>query len=132
MAMAHQTPYYASDYDMLEAPPLSPSMVSIMGSVKRGGRFTVPPELHLTAAFGELKLDLREALFPAKHVLFVANAVCASLEVLLPPGVTVVDHSVAVMASHHVEQTGEEHGPVVHVDGWSVCSDVKFLSAAEV
>jgi hypothetical protein len=132
MLMANQHPFYASDDDRLEAPPLPPSVVSVLGSVKRGGRFSVPPELHLTAVLGELKLDLREALFPARQVLFVANAVCSSLHVLLPPGVTVVDQSVSVMASHDVSQTGAEHGPVIYLDGWSVCSDVKFISAAEV
>ncbi|HLG73373.1 MAG TPA: LiaF domain-containing protein [Chloroflexota bacterium] len=120
--------YYLSEYDMTEAPPMPPSTVSLFGSIKRKGRVIVPPEVHLTVAFGELKLDLREAIFPEKHVLFVANAFCSSLEVLLPEGVNVDDRSMAIMASHHTAQEGEEHGPVIHIDGWSICSDVKFTT----
>jgi hypothetical protein len=113
--------------DALE-PALPPTITTVFGSLKRGGRFSVPSRLHLKTAFGELKLDLREALFPDKQVLLVAESLCASVEVLLPPGVTVVDHGATLMSSHRVSQAAEEHGPVIHLDGWSLCSDVKFLS----
>jgi hypothetical protein len=115
----------------LPAPPLPPSITTLFGSIKRNGRFTVPAELQLKAAFGELKLDLRDALFPEKHVLMVAESLCASVEVLLPEGVTVIDHGMALMSSHKVSQSSEEHGPVIHLDGWSVCSDVKFITDAQ-
>jgi Cell wall-active antibiotics response LiaF, C-terminal len=117
------------EYALLPAPPLPPTLTVLFGSLKRNGRFSVPPEMQLKAAFGELKLDLRDALFPEKHVLMVAESLCANVEVLLPEGVTVVDHGMSLMSSHKVSQTSEEHGPVIHLDGWSVCSDVKFVSA---
>jgi DNA-binding MarR family transcriptional regulator len=44
--------------------------------------------------------------------------------------VSVDDHSVAIMASQHTAQEAEEHGPVIHLDGWSICSDVKFVSGS--
>jgi hypothetical protein len=117
------------EFAELPAPPLPPTITTLFGSIKRNGRFSVPPELQLKTAFGELKLDLREALFPEKHVLMVAETLCASVEVLLPEGVTVIDHGTSMMSSHKVSQLAEEHGPVIHLDGWSLCSDVKFVSA---
>src|SRR5579884_821101 len=129
MIMANESPLDANAGSW-EAPPMPDSVVSVLGSVKRKGRVTVPREVHLTAAFGELKLDLGEAIFPEKHVLVVANAFCASVEVLLPEGVSVDDHSVAIMASQHTAQEAEEHGPVIHLDGCSICSDVKFVSGS--
>ena len=119
-----------ADYprSMAPAPPLSSAITSLFGSVKHSGRFTVPPELHLKAAFGELKLDLREALFPEKNVLLVCESLCAAVEVRLPEGVTVVDNSTSIFASHKVGGTAEQHGPVIYLDGWSVCSDVKLTS----
>jgi hypothetical protein len=116
-------------YGPTPAPLLAPSITSLFGSIKRAGRFSVPPELHLTAAFGELKLDLREALFPAKHVLLVSESLCASVEVRLPEGVTIVDRTTVLFSSQHVGEAGEAHGPVIYLDGWSVCSDVKFVTA---
>lgn len=121
-----------SDYAMLPAPVLPPTMTVLFGSLKRNGRFTVPSELQLKAAFGELRLDLREALFPERQVLLVVESLCASVKVLLPEGVTVVDHGMSMMSSHKVSQTSEEHGPIVHLDGWSVCSDVEFLSGEQI
>jgi hypothetical protein len=117
------------DYEMLPPPPLPPSMTTIFGSLKRAGRLTVPSELHLKVAFAELKLDLTEALFPNKHVFLVAESLCASVEVLLPEGATVVDHTTSMFSSHKLIQESQEHGPVIHLDGWSMCSDVKFISA---
>jgi cell wall-active antibiotic response 4TMS protein YvqF len=117
-----------SEYPMMPAPQLPPSLTVLFGSIKRNGRFTVPPELQIKAAFGELKLDLRDALFPEKHVLLVAESLCASVEILLPEGVTVIDQGMSLMSSHKVSQASEEHGPVIHLDGWSVCSDVKFIT----
>lgn len=121
--------YLAMDDGPLTAPPLSPTITSVFGSVKHAGRLSVPPQLEIKAAFAELKLDLREALFPDKHVYVVAESLCASVEILLPEGVTVVDHGSAIFSSHKVSQTGEEHGPVIYVDGWSLFSDVKFVGA---
>lgn len=113
---------------MVPAPPLPSDITSLFGSVKHSGRFSVPPELHLKAAFAELKVDLREALFPEKNVLLVCESLCASVEIRLPEGVTVVDHSASIFASHKVGGAAEEHGPVIYLDGWNVCSDVKVTS----
>jgi hypothetical protein len=117
------------DAGLVAAPLLSPTITSLFGSVKHAGRVSVPARLQLKVAFAELKLDLREALFPDKHIYVVAESLCASVEVLLPEGVTVVDHGASIFSSQRISQAGEEHGPVIYVDGWSVCSDVKFVSA---
>jgi Cell wall-active antibiotics response 4TMS YvqF len=124
-------PYELSQSRLTPPAPLPPSITTLFGSIKRTGRFRVPPQLQVKTAFGELRLDLREALFPEREVLLVAESLCASVEVLLPEGVTVIDHGMALMSSHKVSQAAEEHGPVIHVDGWSVCSDVKFITMGE-
>ena len=121
----------ARDYAALAPPALATSMVTLFGSTKRtSGRVTLPAELELKVAFGELKLDLREALFPDQHVVLYCESLCASVEVLLPEGVTVADHSLGLMSSHKLCQAAEGSDRVVYLEGWSVCSDVKFISAA--
>jgi len=113
------------------APLAYPSMVTLFGSTKRAsGRVTLPAELELKVAFGELKLDLSNALFPDKHVVLYCESLCASVEVLLPEGVTVADHRMGLMSSHKLSQAAEGSGRVMYLEGWSVFSDVKFLSAA--
>jgi hypothetical protein len=118
------------EFSTLPASSLPLTMTCVFGSLKRSsGRVAVQDELHLKAAFGELKLDLRDAVFSYQHVLLVSESLCASVEVLLPEGVTVVDDSVGLLSSHKLSQAPEGHGPVIHLEGWSVCSDVKFISA---
>jgi hypothetical protein len=114
-----------------ECAPLAPSsMVTLFGSTRRAsGRVTLPAELELKVAFGELKLDLRDALLADEHVVLYCESLCASLEVLLPEGVTVADRSLGLMSSHKLSQAAEGSGRVVYLEGWSVCSDVKLLSA---
>src|SRR5205823_3630841 len=53
----------AREYGLRPAPPLPSTLTTLFGSINRNGRFSVPPQLQLKTAFGELKLDLREALF---------------------------------------------------------------------
>jgi hypothetical protein len=108
--------------------PMPSSIASLFGSTRKAGPCSVPAQVWLTAAFGELKLDLREASFPEPHVLVVAESLCSSVEVLLPEGVSVVDHTRSLLSSHKVLHQGQVRGPVVHLDGWSVCSDVTFVS----
>ena len=115
----------AAEQDLLPPPPLPPTITSVFGSVRHGGRLTVPGQLHLKVAFAELKLDLREALFPEREVVLVCESLCASVKVFLPEGVSVVDHSNSLFSSQKVVASAEPHGPVIHLDGWSVCSDVK-------
>jgi hypothetical protein len=115
----------AAEHDLMSAPQLPPTITSVFGSVKRSGRFSVPSQLHLKAAFAELRLDLRDALFPEREVLLVCESLCASVKVLLPEGVSVVDHSTSLFSSQKVLPTPEAHGPIIHLDGWSLCSDVK-------
>jgi hypothetical protein len=120
----------APERSLLPASSLPSSMTSVFGSMQRsGGRLAVPPGLHLKVAFGELKLDLRDAVFPHQHIQLVSESLCASVEVLLPEGVTVADDSIGFLSSHKLSQAPEGLGPVIHLDGWSICSDVKFVTA---
>ena len=84
-------------------------MVTLFGSTRRtSGRVTLPAELELKVAFGELKLDLREALFPDQHVVLYCESLCASVEVLLPSldsigPVLPVLREAATAANRHLE-----------------------------
>jgi hypothetical protein len=113
-------------------PALLPeSLTSVFSSTTHAGRLAVGPEIWLTVAFAELKLDLRAALFPPHPVRLVLESLCGSVEVLLPAGTTVVDETRSIFASHKVSQgTGRTDGPVLHVEGWNACSDVKLLVGA--
>jgi hypothetical protein len=58
-----------------------------------------------------------------------SHSLCASVTVLLPYGVGVVDHSTNVLSSHKVSQPTRGRGEhtLIPLDGWSRCSDVKLV-----
>jgi predicted membrane protein len=110
----------------------SAELTSLFSSTTHAsGRRVMPSDLHLKAAFGELKLDLRQALLPYDHVRLVCESLCASVQVLLPDGVAVTDDRTALLSSHKLAQAPHAGQPVIHLEGWSVCSDVKVLAAGE-
>lgn len=106
----------------------APPIIAAFGNVERAGRWSVPDELQLWAMCANIRLDLREAEFPQGDVLVLANSLCSSVTVLLPAGSTVIDRGVVLFSGRKLHQSGEEGGPVLYVEGWSVFSDVKFIS----
>jgi hypothetical protein len=119
----------ATDRTHLATPELPACLSSIFGSNKLAGRLAVPSQIWLTVVFGELKLDLRDAFFPPQAVRLVVESLCGSVEVLLPDGATVVDETRSIFSSHKLSRGAGGIGPVVYVEGWSGCSDVKLLGA---
>lgn len=113
------------------AEPLT--VAAVFGSTRRTiGHLVLPPEIAIKAAFGEVKLDLSDATLPSDHVVLICESLCASVEITLPDGVTIADHTATVMASHCVRQSPpQQHGPIVHLEGWTVCSDLKVRTATQ-
>jgi len=64
----------------------------------RSGRWVVPESLLVTAVFGEVVLDLREALLQSLRVTIYATVVGGRLELIVPDGVTVVMTGAAVLS----------------------------------
>ena len=114
------------------AAPAPLVITSLFGSTTRAsGRLALPPSVQLKAAFAELKVDLRGAVLPHGHVVLVCESLCASVEILLPAGASVVDNSAVLLSSHKLGQPATvSGGPVVYLEGWSVCSDVKVIAPA--
>ena len=65
------------------------SMFAVFGGVQRGGTWTVPRKLRVTAAMGGVQLDLREARFPPGGVDIHVRAVFGGIDIIVPPGLAV-------------------------------------------
>jgi len=73
-------------------------VTGIFGRERRSGRWVVPDNLVVTAIFGEVVLDLREALLQSLHVTIYATVVGGRLDLIVPDGVAVVMTGTAVLA----------------------------------
>jgi DUF1707 SHOCT-like domain len=62
----------------------------IFGPAKRDGRWVVPETLTVTAMFGEVEIDVTQAILQARHVQLHATVIGGRLRVVVPDGVSVV------------------------------------------
>ena len=64
-------------------------VLALFGRDRRDGRWVVPATVPVVALFGEVVLDLREALLQSARVVVHATVVGGTLELIVPEGVAV-------------------------------------------
>jgi hypothetical protein len=62
----------------------------VFGPARRDGRWVVPENLTVTAMFGEVEVDVTEAILQSRHVRLHANVIGGRLRLVVPDGVSVV------------------------------------------
>jgi DUF1707 SHOCT-like domain len=62
----------------------------IFGPAKRDGRWVVPETLTVNAMFGEVEVDVTQAILQARHVQVHATVIGGRLRLIVPDGVSVV------------------------------------------
>jgi hypothetical protein len=75
------------------------SVAAVFARERREGRWVVPESLAVTAVFGEVTLDLREALLQSRHVTIHATVIGGQLELIVPDGIAVVLTRTAILGS---------------------------------
>jgi len=108
-------------------------IVAIMSETRRGGLWAVPPHLHVTATMSNLTLDLRSALLGPGVTEIKLGAVMASVQVILPPGVRVLDRVRAFMASVSDDSYGavtdDPSVPAIRLTGHAVMAEVRVKTS---
>jgi hypothetical protein len=92
----------------------------IFGNDARAGRWVVPENFAATAIFGEVSLDMTEALLQRSHVILHATAICGSVHVLVPEGVNVEMRGTSVAGSKVNRVRALGPGPVVDIRAFTV------------
>ena len=77
----------------------SSKVMAVFGEAKRTGRWVVGAETTAAAVFGEVTIDLREAVLAQREVVIIANAVFGQVTVKVPHGVIVRDEGTAIFGS---------------------------------
>lgn len=113
----------------LERAEESGRIVAIFSETTRGGLWAVPSYLDVKATMSNLTLDLRSARLSPGLTDVHVNAVMASVQIILPPGVRVVDSVRAFMASvtddSYSVLTPDPSVPVIRLTGRAVMAEVK-------
>jgi len=99
--------------DHTDVAPVSPAeymrISSVFGSSKRAGAWTVPLEIDGMVFFGELVLDLRDAVFGSDVVDINVDVKLGSLELIVPAG-TQVENEVEETLSSSSHSTRSARG----------------------
>lgn len=101
---------------------------ALFSTAARGGRWVVPEALTCVAAFGEVVLDLREALLTDRHVVLTVYALFGRVRIVVPAGVEVVMNGREILGSQRGGTTRRvptsSDVPVIEVRGYVAVSEV--------
>jgi hypothetical protein len=103
------------------------SLLAVLSTSTRRGRWKVPRRTRAVAVFGNITIDLSEALFEHQQVLIKAVSVFGSIEILIPENVSLRGSGGGVLGEFSVDALDSPDGdaPVVYVDGFSVLGSVE-------
>ena len=100
--------------------PTEKRYLAFMGEVRRKGTWIVPSRLHLFAAMGAVRIDLREAQIPVGGVDIDATALMGEVRIILPPGLHADVDGLAVMGEFSDRTAGVAStldAPLIRVKG---------------
>ena len=105
-------------------------VVSVLGSARRAGSWTLPRELRVVATLGSAELDLRQATFAAGTTKIELFALFGSVQITIPPGVRVECDVDTLLASAEVEgssggEVAAPDAPVIRIHGNAVFGSVE-------
>jgi len=81
--------------------------VAVFGGVTRTGRWRVRRRIHSVALFGGMDLNLREAIFEASTVEISGFWCFGGLDIKVPDGIEVRDHTVGIFGGTDIREVGD-------------------------
>lgn len=82
------------------------SIEAYFSTKPRQGVWIVPPHLNVRTALGEVKLDMREAVFESLEVVIDVSEFMSEVKLWVPRGVTVIDETHGVLSSVSMKKMG--------------------------
>jgi len=85
------------------------AVAGVFGKDSRNGRWVVPTSFPVLAMFGEVELDLREALLQSGRIIVYATVIAGTLHLIVPEGVAVEINGTAVL-TRRINRTTRQLG----------------------
>jgi hypothetical protein len=105
-------------------------IVSVMSESKRTGLWALPQQLDVLALMSDTTLDITHAEIPSGIVDIHVRAMMATVKLILPPGIHVVNRMHAFMSSvnNELDETTPAPGAaVIRLWGWAMMTELKVL-----
>jgi hypothetical protein len=119
-----------ADLAMPEDQPIrldSRYLSALFATVRHGGRWVVPARLPVTALFGTVEIDLREALLQRKHVIIRASVLGGRVRLVVPDGVRVEFTGRSLVSARDLRVSTPEvpDAPLIEVSGVIILGSVR-------
>ncbi|MFI5757309.1 DUF1707 domain-containing protein [Streptomyces sp. NPDC051569] len=103
------------------------SLVAIFSSSTRKGRWRIGRRTHAFSLFGNIEIDLTEALFGQRTSVINATAIFGNVEVRVPENITLRGSGTGIFGNFEVVtlEGADPQAPVVAVNGYSVFGNVE-------
>ncbi|MFD5429685.1 DUF1707 domain-containing protein [Streptomyces sp. NPDC127084] len=116
-------------YDEGTGGPIGPAenLVAVFSSATRRGRWRVGSRTNAFAFFGNVEIDLTEAMFGQRLTVINATSVFGNVEVRVPENITLRGGGTGILGNFDVValEGTDPHAPVVVVNGYSVLGNVE-------
>ncbi|WP_245769407.1 DUF1707 SHOCT-like domain-containing protein [Streptomyces indicus] len=129
---AHHAPQPAAPVGDQPTPGAVPAtadenLVAVFSSTTRKGRWRVGRRTHAYAVFGNVEIDLTEAIFEYQQVVIKAVSVFGNVEVKVPENISLRGSGSGIFGNFEVEalDSAESGAPVVFVDGYAVLGNIE-------
>lgn len=106
----------------------SENIVAVFSSARRNGRWLVEPRTNTTTLFGDISLDLREAVLSQREVVIQCVLIFGSLKLTVPPGVRVVNQTTPIFGEVNVKKmdsTVSINAPTIRLQGTVIFGSIK-------
>ncbi|MET7698474.1 DUF1707 domain-containing protein [Streptomyces sp. NPDC005485] len=103
------------------------NVVAVFSTAMRKGRYRAGRRIHAYAVFGNVEIDLSEAIFEYQQVVIKAISVFGNIDVRVPENVSLRGSGGGVLGNFEVDtlDSGDPEAPVVYVDGLAVLGNVE-------
>ncbi|WP_189931163.1 DUF1707 SHOCT-like domain-containing protein [Streptomyces sulfonofaciens] len=103
------------------------NLVAVLSSSARRGRWRVGRRTHAYAIFGNVEIDLSEALFEYQQVVIKAVSVFGNVEITVPENISLRGSGGGVLGNFEVDtlDSPDPDAPVVFVDGVAVLGNIE-------
>jgi len=108
-----------------------PTMLAIFGNIERRGPFALIPRSKAVAVFGNVEIDLRDAVINEGVTELEVRAVFGNVEIIVPPTLAVEAHGVGIFGNFETfERVPRDPGgsPVLRITGKAVFGNVEVLT----
>lgn len=107
-------------------------ITGMFGTEVRGGRWVVPESVTVSAMFGEVIVDFREALLQSRHVVMYVTAIGGRVRLMVPEGVDVVMSGTTLLGRRRgataLAVSPDPDAPVIEVRALLIAGEIRAVT----